>query len=113
MKNLILGVCLFFAGSLSAQIMIGKKDINTADIKYIELVATQAGLFTGKVNIVVDFGERNATVKDDKGKPIDFNTVVAALNYFDKNGWEYVNNFVVSEGTIGHVYHYLLRRKKE
>ena len=70
---------------------------------YCELVGTQ-GLFSKKVTIQVDFGQEtklfsNNTLVDDKGEAIVFNSMVDAMNYMGKLGWEFEQAYVVTLGS--------------
>lgn len=118
MKKLFLAmVCLFLLVGFSAnsQVTVDGVDINKTDIKYCELVAKSA-LFSMKVVVVIDYGQdfswKAQTIKGNDGKDMKFNSVIAALNFMYKNGWDYANNFVVSDKD-GSVYHYLLKKKDE
>ena len=80
-------------------------------------------LMSIKIRITVDYGthEKAATdlrVKDENGKPIDFVSMVAALNYLGDRGWEFVQAYVVTMPGVGtsggsNVYHWLLKRPKQ
>ncbi|GAA4306511.1 hypothetical protein [Nibribacter koreensis] len=84
---------------------------------------------TGKNTIRIDYGQEllygaESYIKDDKGKPMKFNSVIDALNYLNSKGWELVSSFVgvphstspgYSEGSIttssSSEFHYVMRRK--
>lgn len=114
-KFFITLICLFFLGGFSAfsQVTVDNVDINKLDIKFCELVAKSA-LFSMKVVVVIDYGQdfswKVQTIKGTDGKDMKFNSVIAALNFMYLNGWDYANNFVVSDKD-GSVYHYLLKKK--
>lgn len=114
MKRLLI-ICLLFINSYStAQIIVDNVDVNAQPIKYLEILGVQK-FMSFKVTVSVDYGQSIKwgaiqAIKGPDGKNMEFNGMVEALNFFDKNGWEYVNNFAVSEGQQS-VYHYLLRRK--
>lgn len=41
---------------------------------------------------------------DLEGKPIEFSTIVAVMNYLSENGWEYINNIGGSDGAAPQYY---------
>jgi len=116
-KFFITLICLFFLGGFSAfsQVTVNDVDINKLDIEYCEVVA-KAAMFSTKVVVVIDYGQKFSwkvqTIKGKDGKDMKFNSVIAALNFMYKNGWDYLNNFAVTTKD-GSVYHYLLRKKDE
>ncbi|MBB4037542.1 hypothetical protein GGR21_003459 [Dysgonomonas hofstadii] len=81
---------------------------------YCELVGTGKFMST-KVNVQVDFGQSTSIwkgidyLKDDKGKKISFNSMVDAMNYMGKQGWEFVQAYVVTTNNQN-VYHWLLKQ---
>lgn len=84
--------------------------------QYCEMVAMQK-LLSRKVTIDIDYGEerklfsfKDTRVKDDLGKVKSFNSVVDALNYLGRIGWQLVNAFPVAESS-GVVYHYIFKRQ--
>ncbi|HFA47705.1 MAG TPA: hypothetical protein ENJ95_01660 [Bacteroidetes bacterium] len=102
MKNLII-VALFCAASSSAfsQVTVNGKDINKMeDVYFVELTATNKA-FSTKVKILIDYGQKirlaeTQSIKTSDGKSMSFESVVGALNFMAKNGWEYVNSFPVA-----------------
>lgn len=79
---------------------------------YCELVGTQK-FMSNKVSIEVDFGQfakftKSQKLVDENGKPIVFNSMVDAMNYFGAKGWEFMQAYVVTfQGQ--NVYHWLLK----
>ncbi len=119
MKKLLLFVIIFVCNlTIKAQTVndIPLKDI---DVEYVRIVGTSK-LLTTKLTIELDFGQRTkffssgkeTIVKDEDGKAIDFNSMVDALNFMSKNGFEFVTAYAISVGNQN-VYHYLLRNKKQ
>jgi hypothetical protein len=98
----------------SAQVVVNEVDINEAGIKYCEIVARQKFLST-KVIILVDYGQplewKSPKIRKKDGKAISFQSVIGALNFMEENGWEYVNNYALTEGNAN-VYHFLMRKKE-
>lgn len=82
---------------------------------YCELVGT-GKVLSSKVNVQADFGQKTSIwkgvdyVKGDDEKPIKFNSMVDAMNYFGQQGWEFVQAYVVSTNNQN-VYHWLLKKE--
>lgn len=90
------------------------KEIN---VDYIQIVGTSKLLST-KVTIEIDFGQRNkmfnfndTSLKDENGKPVELNSMIDALNFMCKNGYEFVQAYAITVGSQN-VYHYLMRKKQ-
>ncbi|QMU30429.1 hypothetical protein [Adhaeribacter radiodurans] len=49
-------------------------------------------------------------IKDMKGKDIQFNYMVEALNFMTKNGYEFIQAYTSIEEEQS-IYHYLLKKK--
>ncbi len=82
---------------------------------YCELVGTQK-FMSAKVTVQVDFGQdpnTNSKLVDENGKKITFNSMVDAMNYMGKLGWEFEAAYVITTGsgaTAQNVYHWLLSK---
>lgn len=84
---------------------------------FCELLGT-GKLFSNKVTVTVDFGQEtsfwfgasNQYLVDDNGKAIKFNSMVDAMNYMGKRGWEFEQAYVVTIGNQN-VYHWLLSKE--
>jgi hypothetical protein len=91
---------------------------DTVKYEYCELVGTSRPFSNGKVTIAVDFGEERSYWKDPRmkdeqtGKLKIFNSMVDALNYMGRDGWEFVQAYAVTMGQSQHVYHWLLKKRK-
>lgn len=92
------------------------KDI---DVEYVEIVGTSRLLST-KLTIEIDFGQENklfssdkdTRVKDVDGRNMIFNSMIDALNFMTKNGYEFVQAYAVTTSNQN-IYHYLLRKKRK
>ena len=63
-----------------------------------------------KLTIMVDDGEYKPpypTIRDEKGKPKIFNSMIDALNYMSEDGWEFVQAY-----SVQNLYHFLLKKRK-
>lgn len=84
---------------------------------FCELLGT-GKLFSNKVTVTVDFGQETSFwtgaskqhLVDNKGKKIQFNSMVDAMNYMGKRGWEFEQAYVVTTNQQN-VYHWLLSKE--
>ena len=104
------------AMGVKAQVMVNGVDITTADIQYIQLVGTTKLLNLNEVTINVDYGQDlkwnspRQAIKGSDGKNMSFESMVDALNFMYKNGFEFVSREVITVGQQN-VYHFLLKRR--
>lgn len=105
-KFVFLFIAVFFSISIYSQ--------TKTQFEYCEIVGT-AKFMSTKVTIEVSFGQRVKSFADNRlkdpetGKPIVFNSMIDAMNYMGKQGWEFAQAFVVTESNVN-VYHYLLKK---
>jgi hypothetical protein len=91
------------------------KGVNINELKsvyYVELIAV-ANEATGKVTAEVDYGQGNSEehiITEKDGKHRNFESVIDALNFMHKNGWEFLNAFELKTKQHGNAYHFLLKR---
>ena len=118
MKKLSL-LLLFIIGILDLKAQtVNDIPIKDIDVEYVQIVGTSK-LFSTKLTIQIDFGQKTkffssgkeTIVKDEEGKAVDFNSMIDALNFMSKNGYEFVNAYAITVSNQN-VYHYLLRNKK-
>ena len=116
-KILFCGTILFTSLFIKAQ-TVNDIPINQLDVEYVQIVGTSKLLST-KLTIEIDFGQntkffssgKETVVKDENGKNMVFNSMIDALNFMTKNGFEFVNAYAITEDGQN-VYHYLLRNNK-
>jgi hypothetical protein len=101
MKMILFLACLFYAFDSNSQVINGTflKDIQS---EYI-FVSGISKNTNGRIIVEVDYGQALKTsllkdneqprMKDDKGKNVEFNSMIEVINYFTKNGWDYVQGF--------------------
>lgn len=76
---------------------------------YCELVGEGKAL-SSKVNVRIDQGEEKADyLKDKNNKKITFNSMIEAINYMGKEGWEFVQAYAVPYNGGG-IRYWLLRK---
>lgn len=91
--------------------------VNIEDIEspFIRIVGTSKFLST-KIRVNIEFGQEikyfknTTTIKDGLGNPIDFNSMIDAMNYMSYFGYEFLQAYVITVGEQN-VYHYLMKRK--
>ena len=118
MRKVILTLTFAFFGLILKAQTVNDIPIKDIDVEYVQIVGTSKLLST-KLTIQIDFGQRTkffstgkeTIVKDENGKPTDFNSMIDALNFMSKNGFEFVNAFAITVGNQN-VYHYLLKNRK-
>ena len=119
MKKSIFLLCFCFVLLLNARSQtVNDVPIKDIDVEYVEIVGTSRVL-SSKLTIEIDFGQENklfssdkdTRVKDVNGRNMIFNSMIDALNFMTKNGYEFVQAYAVTKSDQM-VYHYLLRKKK-
>ena len=118
MKKFIV-ISLFFLFSYSdtySQVNVNDVNISELDIKYCSIVGYNASIFGKKIIVTVDYGQKYQfwkaqNITDANNKNIIFNSMVDALNFMEKNGWEYVNNTEYTSGNAN-VSNFLFKKKE-
>jgi hypothetical protein len=112
MKNLLLFLVItLFSTSLFAQEITEEEE---PSFVYCQIVG-MAKFMSKKVTIQIDFGDKmnyfaDSRLKDPKtGKLKVFNSMVDALNYMGKRGWEFEQAYALTISNQN-VYHYLLKK---
>ncbi|MEG2337216.1 MAG: hypothetical protein RSC04_05705 [Bacteroidales bacterium] len=60
--------------------------------------------FSPKINILIDSGQfskritRDNIMRDAKGSPLEFNSMIDALNQMNTLGWEFVQSYLATGG---------------
>lgn len=105
--------CLFLLLMLISVNVMGQETHRV----YCELLG-QSRFMSTKVNVSVDFGQETSFWKqysdqflvDENGEKIKFNSMVDAMNYMGRLGWEFEQAYVVTVGQQN-VYHWLLSKE--
>lgn len=103
---------------ISAFIAYSQTENGTTKSAYAELLGYQKGIFSKKVTVSIDFGQKvsfwkqcsDDKIVDENGKDVVFNSMVDAMNFMGKRGWKFVQAYVVTEGNQN-VYHWLLSKE--
>lgn len=114
MKNILVLMILTFSIGCFAQ---ENDNSNKQKRVFCQLLGT-GKTFSNKVTITIDFGQEisfwkgasNQYLVDENGKSIKFNSMVDALNFMGKSGWEFEQAYVITKGSKN-VYHYLLSKE--
>ncbi|DBA55594.1 hypothetical protein SJDPG2_02435 [Porphyromonas gingivalis SJD2] len=85
---------------------------------YCEIVGSEGGFLSTKMKISIDFGQAvgffaqnwKKELVDENGNPIKFNSMVDAMNYMARYGWQVDHTYAITQGNT-HVYHFLLKKK--
>lgn len=109
---LVLNACMVYS-----QVVVNDINLNERkDIEFLQIVGVQKRIFSNKLIVVVDFGEKvkwkkgkGSAVLND-GKRMEFYSMVGVLNFFYNNGWDFVDTYTITVNKQS-VYHFLLRRK--
>ncbi|HLO43950.1 MAG TPA: hypothetical protein VK175_06420 [Leadbetterella sp.] len=125
MKRLFYSMVFLFCsiGVVNAQSVNGValKDIDTPYL----LIMGVGKILQPKVTIDVDFGQKVSSkffkdkeevkILDEAGKLVEFNSMIDALNFFTKFGYEFVDAYAITVssamGGSQNVYHWLLKKK--
>lgn len=105
----LLLLILFYTSNLLAQ-----ETIEVPKFVYCEIVGTEK-FMSKKVTIQIDFGQEmkffsDNRMKDPKtGKNRVFNSMIDALSYMGKRGWEFAQAYTITIGQQN-VYHYLMKK---
>ena len=103
MKKLLL--LLFLIPLMSAGQTVNGFEIEEIPAKYVQIVSTSKMLKTFQVTVYLDYGQigrmkeiKKGHILGSDGKPFSFNGVMGVLNFFDKKGFKYVNQYSVTAG---------------
>jgi len=118
MKKIILSLAfLAFATTASYSQSVNGTLIKDIDVEYVQIVG-RAKLFSTKVTINIDFGQRNklfstrdTQIIDKDGNLTTFNSMIDALNFMSENGYDFVEAYAITISNQN-VYHYLLKKSK-
>lgn len=110
-------VCLNFSMIVKSQ-TVNNVPIKDLDVEYIQIVGRQKFL-SSKVNVEIDFGQdaplfgsaRHTIIKDKDGIKMVFNSMVLALNFMTKYGYEFVQAYT-THGEDSSTVYYLMRKRR-
>jgi hypothetical protein len=116
LPSIVLGICLLFGFSSFSQTVNGVA-LQDLDVEYIRIYNSTIGL---NPPINIDFGRgrvavsnsRHNILRDEHNQPINFNTMLDALNFLAKHGFELVQAYVAAYDDHRDMHFYILRRKQ-
>lgn len=108
-KNILLLILMLVS-------VLGLNAQNSSETVYCDIVGTEI-LFSNKITVDIDFGQKSSfwtdykekRLVDEKGKPIKFNSMIDALNFMAKLGWEFQQAYVVTANDQN-VCHWLMKK---
>ena len=116
-KVTFIALLCFFSILKTYSQTVNDKPLKEIDVEYIQIVGTSKLMIT-KLTIEIDFGQENkfwsakdTQVKDENGKLMIFNSMIDALNFMSKNGYDFINAHTITIANQN-VYHYLLKKRK-
>ena len=112
-KLFIFGILLFYGISSFSQ-TINDIPISEIDVEYIQIKGISKS-FSYKINVLIDFGQEmkyhtNGNIMDSTGKKVKFHSMIEALNFMSKNGYDFVQAYAFVAGG-NNVYHYIMQKK--
>lgn len=117
---LIFVLCVFWNNTASAQVFVNGVNINELDITYCQMIGKNRDGGLSVTRVWIDYGQpsfatnifKQQAIVGSDGRPNKFNTVIDALNFVTRNGWELVSWQVTSdkEGEAGE-FVYLLKKR--
>jgi len=109
MKKIIIAAATIMMASV---VSFAQTDSSLVE-QYCQVIATP-GLLSNRVTIDIDFGEQKNYWKDERlrtynGKLKKFNTIIDALNFMGKEGWNFINAYPVKMANT-EIYHFAFRK---
>jgi hypothetical protein len=117
-RILLFAALLLLPALASGQVLVNGVDINKLDVAYCQLIGVNATILS-RPRVWIDYGQigfveinsNRQNISEINGQAIEFNSVIDALNFFIKNGWELVSNQVTETDETQRRFIYLLRKK--
>ncbi len=107
MKKVVL-LALFTIFSLGVNAQNYKNDVKPYAF-YCQLVGMKNLAGQLRLKILWNNIREENNLRDENGKKIEFFTMVDAMNYMSKRGWDYVDCVTYKDGT-NNVVHYIFRK---
>lgn len=102
MKKVVFALLMMFSLNINAQ---NVKNDGKPYAFYCQLLGKMNLAGQLRLTILWDNMRTENNLRDENGKKIEFATMVDAMNYMSKRGWEYVDNV-----TYGNVVHYVFKK---
>ena len=116
MKNLLIYTIFLFFGISSFSQTINNTPISEIDAEYIQIKGISA-FNSFKIKVMIDFGQEmkyytNGEIKGKDGKKVKFNSMIGALNFMSKNGYNFIQAYSMSVGN-NEVYYHIMKKKEK
>lgn len=109
----------FFVSSLFSQVYVNGQII-PEDVTYCQMVARTSGNNAlNQPSVQLDYGQKfkffkNQFITNRKGEKLKFNSLMDALNFMDKKGWELLHVYTnVSTDESAQNFHYYVMKRKQ
>lgn len=93
---------LFLAASANAQTVNGVP-LKELDTEYVQIIG-EPRMLSDKINLVVDYGQERKRLyskpmmlMDATDREMEFNSMIDALNFMNRNGYELIESFGVNK----------------
>lgn len=112
--KLLVSVIFFSFLFLIAGAQQTEKNQSKTTYRFCEIIIQDG--FVHNRNVSVDYGQSlkllgNRRLTDKEGNDLKFNSVVDALNYMSKLGWEYFQVYTIQGAGTGSEAHYVFRKE--
>ena len=87
---------------------------NSYAVEQYCIVIASPQYFSSKIKLLIDFGKESGTNYDQQTDNEALNTMtslVDALNYMSKKGWQLASSYTCNDPTKGALQHYMMRKK--
>jgi len=90
--------------------------ISDIDVDYVQIIGTDR-MLSNRVNVRLDFGQlnrlwvRDTVIRDENGQLVVFNSMIDALNFMSKHGYDFVQA-VINNRENTNEYIYILKKKQ-
>jgi len=87
---------------------------NSYAVEQYCIVIASPQYFSSKIKLLIDFGKESGTNYDQQTDNEALNTMtslVDALNYMSKKGWQLASSYTYNDPTKGALQHYMMRKK--
>ena len=110
---------MLVCGNVKAQDAAAAQEPEAHEV-YCEIIASNAGIFTNKMSVEVDFGQfasffsNDRQLVDEQGRTIVFNSLLDAANYMAERGWIFKQAYTItsfSKGDSGSPVHHWIMAK--
>ncbi|CAM3786220.1 hypothetical protein MUGA111182_09640 [Mucilaginibacter galii] len=87
---------------------------NSYAVEQYCIVIASPQYFSSKIKLLIDFGKESGTNYDQQTDNEALNTMtslVDALNYMSKQGWQLISSYTYNDPNKGSLQHYMMRKK--